>query len=179
MNPELGQKAALLIAFVSTSYKHVSAATAQLDFLFCWISKHVVLFGLFWCLYCVGHLMSCCFPIGCSVIAHRGRSALWDVLIKSLTLSWFFTHYISTDLSWFQILTVYIQLKGFDNRSICWSHDTCQNPLSSPKCDLSLLYYLNCISFGKSFVNICCRIICSTRVIKVLNLGLIFISPWW
>lgn len=47
MNPELGQKAALLIAFVSTSYKHVSAATAQLDFLFCWISKHVALFGLF------------------------------------------------------------------------------------------------------------------------------------
>lgn len=108
------------------------------------------------------HLMSCCFPIGCSVVAHRGRSALWDALIKSLTLSWFFTHYITTHLSWFQILTVYIQLKGFDNRRICWSHDTCQNPLSSPKCDLSLLYYLNCISFGKSFVNICCRIICLT-----------------
>lgn len=40
-------KAALLKAFVSTSYKRVSAATAQLDFLFCWISKRVALFGLF------------------------------------------------------------------------------------------------------------------------------------
>lgn len=151
MNSELGQKAALLIAFVSTSYKHISAATAQLDFLFCWISKHVALFGLF-DLFCssffssksvgvefISMSSSCCFPVGCSVVAHRGRSALWDALIKSLTLSWFFTHYITTDLSWFQILTVYIQLKGFDNRRICWSHDTCQNPLSSPKCDLRWL----------------------------------------